>query len=218
MLPPDAGAKRDTAVYDPLPPDSGARDVGRDGQTPIDGGYADAEVRDTAKEGPWIVDPPPPPTDARDVRLIEVDPLPPPSDARDGANERPLMVDPVVDARWGVSAPEEGEAAREGAAREHWADTAPSRIKRSQDLPLYLCPEVRVAGEWVGDKVRACLSGVEGDFSVRWQSQGQVEGEGGLALWTPSSDEDQLNVAIRTHEGVSVTLLRLGQVRGRRSA
>jgi hypothetical protein len=37
-----------------------------------------------------------------------------------------------------------------------------------------------------------------------------------IVLWTPSSDEDQLDVAVRTREGVAVTLLRLDQVVGRR--
>lgn len=35
---------------------------------------------------------------------------------------------------------------------------------------------------------------------------------------TPSFDEDQLDVAIRTADGVSVTLLRLEQVTGRKNA
>ena len=62
-------------------------------------------------------------------------------------------------------------------------------------------------------------SGVPGNFSVRWQAQGQVDAEGGAeAIWTPSSDEDQLDVAVRTHDGVAVTSLRLGQARGSREA
>jgi hypothetical protein len=51
-----------------------------------------------------------------------------------------------------------------------------------------------------------------------WQAQGQVEGEGAEVSWTPSSDEDQLDVAVRTVDGVAVTLLRLEQVRGRKHA
>lgn len=104
------------------------------------------------------------------------------------------------------------------AAREHWTDTQPTRLKRSTDLPLCLCPEIRLSGRWQDGKVVASVEGVTDSFSVRWQSQGHVEGEGAEVAWTPSSDEDQLDVAVRTHDGVAVTLLRLEQVRGRKDA
>ena len=226
-LPPDSGARDDVPVYDPLPPDAGARDLSLDrgaDTAPLDGGTGD--VADVAKEGPLVVDCVPPPSDARDVprdyQYPEVDGVPPDSGARDtgldvrdaGGNEQPLVVDPAVDARLGLLAPSEGGAPGSFAAREHWANTSPSRMKRSQDLPLCLCPEVRLAGEWQDGKVLARLSGVPGTFGLRWQAQGQIEGEGGEILWTPSSDEDQLDVAVRTHDGVAVTSLRLAQTRG----
>jgi hypothetical protein len=103
-------------------------------------------------------------------------------------------------------------------ARQYWALTSPTRLKRSQDLPLCLCPEVRVSGEWRQGTVLARLSGVPGDFNTRWQAQRPIEGEGAEVLWTPSSDEDQLDVAVRTHDGVAITLLRLEKVAGRRNA
>ncbi len=224
-LPPDSGARNDTPVFDPLPPDANPRDVGTDA-TPIDTGAVD--VRDATKEGPLVVDMVPPPSDARDLPrespVFEVDPLPPDSGARDaagdvrdaGTNEPPFMVDPVVDARLGLQVPLDLPAGSEAATREHWANTAPVRMKRSQDLPLALCPEVRLHGEWKEGKVLARLSGVSGTFGLRWQAQGKVEGEGGEILWTPSSDEDQLDVAVRTLDGVAVTSLRLGQTRGKR--
>jgi hypothetical protein len=59
---------------------------------------------------------------------------------------------------------------------------------------------------------------VPGDFNTRWQAQGEIEGEGAEVLWTPSSDEDQLDVAVRTRDGVAVTLLKLEQVAGKRRA
>ena len=226
-LPPDSGARNDTPVFDPLPPDANPRDVGTDGP-PIDTGAVD--VRDATKEGPMVVDMVPPPSDARDLPrespLFEVDPLPPDSGARDaakdvrdaGTNEPPFMVDPVVDARLGLQVPLDLPGGPESATREHWANTAPVRMKRSQDLPLCLCPEVRLRGEWKEGKVLARLSGVSGTFGLRWQAQGQVEGEGREILWTPSSDEDQLDVAVRTLDGVAVTSLRLGQTRGKRQA
>ena len=228
-LPPDSGARRDVTVYDPLPPDANPladTAEGKDGfdTSPIDGGAGDA--RDVLSERPLVVDPPPMPLDARDappdVRTYEVmDPLPPPTDARDagpevrdaGGNEPPFMVDPVVDARFGLRLPAEDGEPRAFATREHWANTSPTRLKRSQDLPLCLCPELCVAGHWRGSQIVARLSGVPEPFSVRWQAQGQVDGDGSEVLWTPSSDEDQLDVAVRTSDGVAITSLRFGQAR-----
>ena len=100
------------------------------------------------------------------------------------------------------------------APREHWANVSPTRLRRSQDLPLCLCPEARLTGEWQGGSVRAHVTLAADSFSTRWQAQGQLAGEGAEVLWTPSSDEDQLDVAVRTADGVAVTLLRLEQVRG----
>jgi anaerobic magnesium-protoporphyrin IX monomethyl ester cyclase len=210
----------------------------------------------------------PPPSDARDVLRFEVDPLPGDALGRDygvvdmapadpaaydakpvirdaGSTEPPFIVDPVVESREGLIVPAGVKDEASQAVREHWALTSPVRLKRSQDLPLCLCPEARLSGEWQGNKVRACLASLPGDFNTRWQAQGEIEGVGddalaevGLAhrsqsaggdgnpprvpsriiLWTPSSDEDQLDVAVRTRDGVAVTLLRLEQVAGKRSA
>ena len=165
-----------------------------------------------------MVPPDGPAYDTSDVRTFEVDPLPPDGGARDvrdaGGNEPPFIVDPVVDARMGMQ-PLLADPDSRGPNREHWALTSPVRMKRSTDLPLCLCPEVRLAGEWQDGKVLARLSGPTESFSTRWQAQGRVEGTGPEVVWTPSSDEDQLDVAVRTSDGVAVTLLRLDQVAGR---
>ena len=245
-LPPDSGPRADTPVFDPLPPDANPRDLASDA-TAIDGGAGDvadvakegpivvdmvpwpSDARDLPSDmRGFVVDPPPPPSDARDLpkETQLSDPLPPDSGPRDvnkdvrdaGTNEPPLMMDPVVDARLGLQMPSDMPGGHEAATREHWANTAPTRLKRSQDLPLCLCPEVRLAGEWQGGKILARLSGVTGTFGVRWQAQGQDDGDGGEVLWTPSSDEDQLDVAVRTRDGVAVTSLRLGNASGRKDA
>ena len=57
-----------------------------------------------------------------------------------------------------------------------------------------------------------------GNFNTRWQAQGQIDGAGAGVVWTPSSDEDQLDVAVRTRDGVAITMLRLDQVCGRKDA
>ena len=220
-LPPDAGPYRDArAEVDPLPPDAGPRDLLGDVQgdvQPIDGDF-DAK-RDLSVERPIVADALPPDSGARDLLPDRgVDPLPPDAGPRDaGKDGPPMTLDPPVLPSVALKFPDEA-AGSNAAAREHWTDTQPTRLKRSTELPLCLCPEIRLSGRWQDGKVVAMVEGVTGSFSVRWQSQGQVEGEGAEVAWTPSSDEDQLDVAVRTHDGVAVTLLRLEQVRGRKDA
>jgi hypothetical protein len=64
----------------------------------------------------------------------------------------------------------------------------------------------------------AVASSGSGNFNARWQAQGQIDGAGAEVVWTPSSDEDQLDVAVRTRDGVAITMLRLEQVRGSKDA
>jgi anaerobic magnesium-protoporphyrin IX monomethyl ester cyclase len=208
--PPDSGARNDVTVHDPLPPDAGARDAPADGTAAIDSSPLDGGKADAAIERPMVVDCVPSPTDARDSGKADV------KDTR--IDEPPMMYDPVVEARGGLVPSLDGESESEATAREHWADTSPRRMKRSTDLALCLCPELRLAGEWQDGKVRVRLSGVSGDFNLRWQTQGEVAGDGSDVLWTPISDEDQLDVAVRTRDGVAITLLRLEQVRGSKRA
>jgi hypothetical protein len=244
--PPPADARNDITVYDPPPPPADARryDLAVEYDAPpppsdarldsdgLDGrrdGSRDGDVvdrpdglLDLGMERPLVVDCVPPPADARDVQRdqqIIVDPLPPPTDARDAIkNDLPGMIsDPSPAPTAGLLVP----AGRHGgamAAREHWTDTAPARMKRSQDLALCLCPEIRLGGEWREGKVHVRLAGVPDAFTVRWQAQGVVDGAGGDVVWTPSSDEDQLDVVVRTRDGVAVGELRLGQVGGRKEA
>ena len=66
--------------------------------------------------------------------------------------------------------------------------------------------------------VRVCLTGAEESLTIRWQSDGKVTGSDRQVTWSPASDQDQLNVAVRSRGGVAVAELRLVQVRGRRTA
>ena len=221
--PPPADARPDIMVYDPPPPPSDARpdsdllDGQRDGLGEV-GDRPDGPL-DLAFERPLVVDCVPPPADARDVQRDQpliVDPLPPPTDARDAAkNDLPgMVVDPLPAPSASLLAP----AAPVSGVAEHWTDTAPARMKRSQDLALCLCPEIRLGGQWRDGKVHVNLAGVPDAFTVRWQAQGLVDGAGAEVVWTPSSDEDQLDVAVRTKDGVAVSELRLGQVAGSKEA
>ncbi len=209
-LPPDSGARKDAIVVaDALPPDAGARDAGGDALTGIDGAEkGDLSARDAGARDYGIV---------ADMAPVDAPVYDANSAVKDaGRNEPPFIVDPVVEAREGLVVPSEVKNESGRAAREHWALISPTRMKRSQDLPLCLCPEARLSGEWRGDRVHVHLACTPGEFKTRWQAQGTIDGEGAEVLWKPSSDEDQIDVAVRTRDGVSVTLLRLEQVAGNR--
>jgi hypothetical protein len=60
--------------------------------------------------------------------------------------------------------------------------------------------------------VRVRLCGEEQNMSLRWESNGEVEGEGREVTWRPASRDDQLRVAVRTPGGVAVTSLRARHV------
>jgi len=213
-LPPDVGAQTDWPVYDPVPPDASGRDS--DSGKGIDSESADLG-RDATDAGPLVVDALPEPLDARDsprdYQYLEVDSLPPDAGARDsgsevrdaGGREPPFVLDPVVDARLSLQ------------LHEHWTDTSPARMKRSSDLPLCLCPEASIVGRWSDGCVVARVEAAAGEaFSTRWQAQGTIDGEGAEVRWRPSSDEDQLDVAVRTVDGLSFASLRLSESRGHR--
>jgi hypothetical protein len=194
LPPPDASRAPDAIIYDPLPPP----DAGRSDRTP-----------DTN-----IVNDPAPPPDAGRPDYMIADMLPP-SDGGVQKVDAPFPVsDPPV-APIGALSPTRG-APGAGEGGGHWADTTPRRSPRARDLPLCLPPEIRIAGEWADSTVQVCLTGAEEPLSIRWQSDGEVIGTDRQVTWAPSSDDDQLNVAVRSRDGVAVAELRLCQVRGRR--
>jgi methylmalonyl-CoA mutase cobalamin-binding subunit len=217
LPPPDAGRRDATPDYimvDPLVPDAGRPDTTPDYMIadmlpPPDAGHSDATP------DYLIADMLPPDASPRDTtpdRLIIIDPLPP--DA--GRPDTPMVTDPPVSAS-GVLSPARGDFSPVAAeVGDHWADTTPRRSARARDLPLCLPPEIRVEGEWVDGAVRVDLTGADGPLTIRWQSDGEAIGTDRQVIWTPASDQDQLNVAVRNRDGVAVAELRLGQVRGRR--
>ncbi len=97
---------------------------------------------------------------------------------------------------------------------EHWADTSPRRAIRTQDLPLWDPPGIRLESRTDGDAVRVRLCGERQNMSLRWESNGDVEGDGREVTWRPASSDDQLRVAVRTRGGVAITALRARQVEG----
>jgi radical SAM superfamily enzyme YgiQ (UPF0313 family) len=240
-LPPDAGRpdrSPDYMVVDPAPPPDARRDVQPD--------YLIADMlpppdarRDTTPDYTIYIDPPPPDAGRpdRSPDYMVVDPLPPDArrDARPdymiadmlphdigphdaGATADPPATPPVVKPSppSGTLSSIRGDSSRANEVGSHWADTTPRRSARSRDLPLCLPPDIRVTGEWAGGVVRVCLTGAAEPLTIRWQSDGEVEGTDRQVTWTPASDQDQLDVAVRSRDGVAVAELRLTQVRGRR--
>jgi len=91
---------------------------------------------------------------------------------------------------------------------DHWQDTTPRRAQRTTDLALSVPPSVSLAARREGERILVRLEGCPGPMTVRWQSSGQVEGDGREIAWIPGSREDLLRVAVRTHGGVAVLELR----------
>jgi hypothetical protein len=91
---------------------------------------------------------------------------------------------------------------------EHWANTSPRRAVRTRDLPLWDPPGIRLQSRANGDAVRVRLCSEPQSMSLRWESTGDIEGEGREVTWRPASPDDQLRVAVRTEGGVAITALR----------
>jgi hypothetical protein len=210
MLPPDSG--RPEAGSDPIPPDAGRRDGGPDSF-----GDAVPDARGLDARPDYMVGDPPPP-DASRPEVMIVDMLPRDAGAREAGKdsvqpEVPPVYDPAPAPTGALSSTRGDSSAEVGS---HWADTTPRRSPRTSDLPLSLPPDIRLVGEWTNGAVQVCLTGADEPLTIRWQSEGEVAGTDRQVTWTPASDQDQLNVAVRSRDGVAVAELRLGKVRGRR--
>ena len=210
MLPPDSG--RPEAGSDPIPPDAGRRDGGPDSF-----GDAVPDARGLDARPDYMVGDPPPP-DASRPEVMIVDMLPRDAGAREAGKdsvqpEVPPVYDPAPAPTGALSSTRGDSSAEVGS---HWADTTPRRSPRTSDLPLSLPPDIRLVGEWTNGAVQVCLTGADEPLTIRWQSDGEVAGTDRQVTWTPASDQDQLNVAVRSRDGVAMAELRLGKVRGRR--
>jgi anaerobic magnesium-protoporphyrin IX monomethyl ester cyclase len=98
---------------------------------------------------------------------------------------------------------------RADATRGQWQNTAPRRVQRSRDLPLYEMPDISLQGRRHGDGWEVSLCGGEPRMTVRWTSaEGRVQGAARSVLWCPASPDDQLTVAVRTTGGVAVATYR----------
>jgi radical SAM superfamily enzyme YgiQ (UPF0313 family) len=91
---------------------------------------------------------------------------------------------------------------------DNWRDSAPRRLVRSTDLALYDPPGIRLQAEREARRVRVCLLSDDVNLSVRWESEGEVHGEGQQVYWVPAHEDDALCVAARGPGGIAVATLR----------
>ncbi len=112
-------------------------------------------------------------------------------------------VDDMVPESGGTSA---GSAAFD--ATEHWKNTAPRRSPRSSDLPFHAPPEIRLRAQRGDSGIAVVVHGGPAAMTIRWDPDGEIEGEGREVVWHPTGEEAQLRVAARTHGGIAVTSIR----------
>jgi anaerobic magnesium-protoporphyrin IX monomethyl ester cyclase len=100
---------------------------------------------------------------------------------------------------------------------EHWRNTQTSRMPRSQDLPLWDPPEVRLRATLEGGLIAVALCTNDRCISTRWQGEGSIEPDEAGARWQPTSRDDQLSVCVRSEGGVALATLRAVDVPGFRA-
>lgn len=147
---------------------------------------------------PPPVDPPPPPPPP--------DPVPPPPPPP------PMVNDPVPS--WKSATPPKDATSL--TVIDQWRDTTARKVMRTTDLPLADPPGVRLVGRWLDDAVEVRLLGAPASVTLRWQTDGEVQGllddASATLTWTPKDDDDQLRVAVRSKGGVAITSLRVPEV------
>ncbi len=191
----------DTMVVDPVP-----QDAGRDAGMVVDPAPVDAGV-----DAGMVVDPAP--VDAGMDAGMVVDPAPvdagmvvdpPPPDA--------AMSSRLPEAEDDAAFAADGQLKRRLRLVDQWRDSAPRNSIRTDDLPMTSPPSPRLIAARDEQLVRVSIDGVSAPCSTKWESDGDVEGDGLAIAWRPASDTDQLRVAVRTAGGVAVVTLRASAV------
>jgi len=182
-LPSDSGF--DSMVADPPPADSGMDSMVADPPPPDSG--VDSMVAD-----------PPPADSGMDVPIAD----PPPADS---GMDVPIADPPPPDASMSALSPD-GE--HRLSVIDQWRDSSPRRAARSDDLPLFDPPDVRLTCEPVADGLKVSIVGGPEAIGTRWETEGEVLGDGAVVTWVPAHEDDQLRVAVRTNSGVSVVSVR----------
>lgn len=189
--------KKDMTVVDMVPPDGG-----------IDGMIVDPPPLDMGVDAPLPPDPPPPDA-GLDMPVVD---MLPPDMGRDFPIADPLPSDagamlPADPGDQRLAAKGSADDQGDKQAFSHWRDTTPKQAVRSADLPLYDPPNPRFVARRVDGVVEVQVAGLTSPASFRWESDGQIEGEGDSVRWTPESENDSLRLGVRTKGGVAVVSL-----------
>lgn len=96
--------------------------------------------------------------------------------------------------------------------QEHWRDTSPRRAARTGDLPLNDPPELKLAARRFDGAIEVVVGDSVEPRSLKVECDGQLVVDGARVSWVPSSDDDQLRVAVRTRGGVAVATVRAREV------
>ena len=181
-------------VVDPVPPDAG-----------MDAMVADPPPPDAGFDAGFVVDPAP--IDSGVDSGFVVDP-PPPDAGVDAGTDAGFVVDPApIDA--GVSMRDDDAHPRRRLDMiDQWRDSSPRRATRSDDLPLFDPPNVRLVAAREGDAFRVRLEGGPDAVGLRWEADGAIAGDGREVTWSPVEDGDRIRVAVRAKGGVAVVSLR----------
>jgi len=99
-----------------------------------------------------------------------------------------------------------------GAVVENWRDSGPRRLVRSTDLALYDPPNIRLKAATEARRIRVQVQCDETPLTYRWESEGQVDGDGCEVYWTPANEDDALCVAARGRGGIAVATLRASEL------
>jgi radical SAM superfamily enzyme YgiQ (UPF0313 family) len=134
----------------------------------------------------------PPPPDPVPSDLILEDPAPRPFP--------PPVMDPVPRATSSLQ------------LLDQWRDTTTRLATRTDDLALSNPPWIALRATREGEVVRVTVVGGPAALSLRWETDGEVDGAGREVRWKPASPVDQLRVAVRSATGVSITSLRAREV------
>jgi hypothetical protein len=228
----DTDAENNVTVVDAHPYDAGEVDVYAKDATPditvvdalpFDAGF-DSPVRDAAPDI-TVVDALPfdagfdsPVRDAApDITVVDILPFDAGFDSSvlDAARDS-MIVDPLVpDSGRDSSGDARLELMRDRSEpTDHWRDTSPKRAVRSDDLPMYDPPDIRIAARREGRAIIARVEGGPSTIGTKWEAEGSIDGDGREVRWTPSDDRDTLRVAVRARGGFAVVSVRAGAVRG----
>jgi hypothetical protein len=99
-------------------------------------------------------------------------------------------------------------APRGQAVVDTWRDSGPRRLVRSTDVALFDPPNIHLRAKAEGRRIRVQAQSDENTLTYRWQSDGQIEGEGQKVYWTPANEDDALCVVARGQGGVAIATLR----------